>query len=186
MTDMPPPGSLASMRDEYRNRVHIPNAVYRDNTDDTTVVDGFVVREASPEDVPAVLGLLGDLGRPGPAGRSEAEEFERMVEGYIADGDKRVLVAVVGGRVVGMASVLLLPRLNHVTRELYVPELVVSRRYRRRGIGRALVGHCVGLAAENGCHRLRLESGNRRTDSHKFYRDLGFEQSALSFSKSIG
>lgn len=175
---------MARMRGESGNRVTRPNAVYRDDTDDTTVVDGFVVREASPEDVPAVLGLLGDLGRPGPAGLSEAEAFERMVEGYIADGDKRVLVAVVGGRVAGMAAVLLLPRLNHVTRELYVPELVVGPQYRRRGIGRALVGHCVGLAAESGCHRLRLESGNRRTDSHKFYRNLGFEQSALSFSKS--
>ena len=187
MTGMPPPSqSLASVRGDLVDRVPIPNAVYRSGAGDPAVVDGFIVREASPDDVPAVLGLLGDLGRPGPAGRSEAEEFERMVEGYIADGDKRVLVALVGGRVVGMASILLLPRLNHVTRELYVPELVVSRQYRRRGLGKALVGRCTRIAAENGCHRMRLESGNRRTDSHRFYRDLGFEQSALSFSKRIG
>ena len=146
-------------------------------------MDDYTVREASPEDVPAVLGLLDELGRPKPAGRSEAEEFGRMVEGYITDGDKRVLVALAGGRIVGMASVLLLPRLNRTTRELYIPELVVSRQYRRRGLGRALVGHCVRLAAESGCHRIRLESGNSRTGSHDFYQDLGFEQSALSFSK---
>ena len=149
-------------------------------------MDGFVVREASPEDVPAILGLLGDLGRPRPADRSEAAEFGRMVESYIADGDKRVLVAVVGGRIVGVASVLLLPRLNHVTRELYMPELVVSPQYRRRGLGRALVEYCIRIAAENGCYRVRLESGNRRAGSHRFYRGLGFEQSALSFSKCIG
>ena len=146
-------------------------------------MDDCTVREASPGDVPAVLELLGELGRPEPAGRSEAEEFERMVEGYIADGDKRVLVALTGGRIVGMASVLLLPRLNRTTRELYIPELVVSRQYRRHGLGRELVRHCVKLAAESGCHRIRLESANRRTGSHDFYRDLGFEQSALSFSK---
>ena len=186
MADIPPPRSSAGTWGESGNRVPIPNAVYRDNTDDPTVVDGFVVREASPEDVPAVLGLLGDLGRPQPAGRSEAAEFGRMVEGYIADGDKRILIATVGGRVVGMASVLLLPRLNHVTRELYVPELVVSHQYRRRGLGRALVGYCIKIAVENGCHRMRLESGNQRTDSHRFYRGLGFEQSALSFFKRTG
>ena len=168
------------------NGVPIPNSVYRDNTNNPTVVDGFVVREASPEDVPAILGLLGDLGRPRPAGQSEAAEFGRMVEGYIADGDKRVLVALVGGRVVGMASVLLLPRLNHATRELYMPELVVGHQYRRRGLGRALVEYCIRIAAESGCHRVRLESGNQRTGSHRFYRDMGFEQSALSFSKRTG
>ena len=35
---------------------------------------------------------------------------------------------------------------------------------------------------EKKCHRIRLESGNQRKDSHKFYEHLGFEQSALSFT----
>ena len=159
------------------------NTVYRDSVDDLTVVDDVVVREASLKDVPAVLGLLVELGRPKPAGQPETEAFERMVEEYIADVDKRVLVALADGKVVGMASVLLLPRLNHTTRELYIPELVVSQRYRGRGLGRELIEYCDGLAEESGCHRIRLESGNLRTSSHRFYRDLGFEQSALSFSK---
>lgn len=162
-----------------------PNTVYRYNVGDLAIVDGVVVREASSKDVPAVLGLVGELGRPKPVGQPETEVFERMVEEYIADGDKRVLVALTGGKVVGMASVLLLPRLNHTTLELYIPELVVSQRYRNRGLGRALIKYCDGLAAESGCHRIRLESGNLRTASHRFYRDLGFEQSALSFSRDV-
>ena len=149
-------------------------------------MDGAIVREASGKDVLAVLGLLDELGRPGPADRHEAEEFERIVEKYIADDDKRILVALAGGMVVGMASVLLLPRLNHASRELYIPELVVSQQYRGRGLGKALTKYCIRLAAENGCHRIRLESGSQRTSSHRFYLDLGFEQSALSFSKDAG
>lgn len=161
------------------------NTVYRDSVDDLTIVDGVVVREASSKDVPAVLGLLVELGRPKPAGQPETEAFERMVGEYITDTDKRVLVALAGGKVVGMASVLLLPRLNHTTQELYIPELVVSQRYRGRGLGRALIKYCDKIVAESGCHRMRLESGNLRTSSHRFYRDLGFEQSALSFSRDV-
>ena len=168
-----------------RTHQSLRNTVYRDSTSNLPVVDGAVVREALVDDVPAVLGLLDELGRPGPADQHEAEEFGRMVEKYIADDDKRVLVALAGDRVVGMASVLLLPRLNHTSRELYMPELVVSQQYRGLGLGKALAKYCIRLAAENGCHRIRLESGNQRTASHRFYLDLGFGQSALSFSKDV-
>ena len=162
------------------------NTVYRDSMGDLPAVDDVVVREASTKDVPAVLGLLDELGRPAPADHLEIEVFGRMVERYIADDDKRVLVILAGGRVAGMASVLLLPRLNRSSSELYMPELVVSQQYRGRGLGKALVRYCIRLAAESGCHRIRLESGNRRTSSHRFYLDLGFEQSALSFSRDAG
>jgi hypothetical protein len=40
-------------------------------------------------------------------------------------------------------------------------------------------------AKEKKCHRIRLESGNARKESHIFYKNLGFIQDAFSFSKEI-
>lgn len=146
----------------------------------------ITVRTASRRDIPVILGLLYDLGRPRPADDSEADAFRDLVRRYVSDDDKRILVAVLDDvKPVGMAAAVLLPRLNRHAPELYIPELVVAKPHRRAGAGRALLAACGRLARRNKCHRMRLESGNERGGSHAFYSSLGFEQTALSFSKDL-
>ena len=88
-------------------------------------------------------------------------------------------------KITGLVSVIFLQRLNRAKQEMYIPELVVTERKRSLGIGEKLVEFCEELAKKNNCYRIRLESGNMRIKSHKFYKNLGFEQSSLSFSKNI-
>ncbi|RNJ78095.1 MAG: GNAT family N-acetyltransferase [Nitrosopumilus sp. H8] len=143
-------------------------------------------RSASERDIPVILGLLYDLGRPRPGEDREVDAFRRMVKKYIADEDKRILVAVLDDiKLVGMAAVMFVPRLNRATPEMYVPELVVEERHRGRGTGGMLIKECVRLAREKKCHRIRLESGNSRKESHRFYSEAGFVQSALSFTMDL-
>lgn len=149
-------------------------------------MEGTTVRGAESRDVPGILELLAELGRPGPAGEAERAAFGRLVESYAGDPDKALLVAEAGGRLAGAASLLFLPRLNRAGPEAYMPELVVRAGLRGRGVGRALLGACEALAAARGCHRIRLESGNRREASHRFYLAAGFEQTSLSFSRGVG
>jgi len=87
--------------------------------------------------------------------------------------------------IVGMVSIIFLPRLNCTTLEMYIPELIVLEKYQNQGIGKNLINSCIDLAKEKKCHRIRLESGNQRKESHQFYKHLGFEESALSFTKNL-
>ena len=68
---------------------------------------------------------------------------------------------------------------------MYIPELIVLKKYQNHGVGKKLINSCITLAKEKKCHRIRLESGNQRKESHKFYEHLGFEQSALSFTLNL-
>ena len=88
-------------------------------------------------------------------------------------------------KIIGMISMMFLPRLNRDTLEMYIPELIVLEKYHNKGIGKKLINSCIALAKEKKCHRIRLESGNQRKESHQFYKHLGFEQSALSFTKNL-
>ena len=88
-------------------------------------------------------------------------------------------------KIVGMVSLMFLPRLNQTNVELYIPELVVLEEYQGQGIGRKLIESCISIAKKEKCHRIRLESGNQREESHKFYNHLGFAQSAFSFTKNL-
>ena len=145
-------------------------------------MDHTVIQKASCKDVSDILSLLEELGRPEPTNSHEIKAFERMVEKYIVDKDKHILVILVNGKIVGMASAIVLPRLNQTSPELYIPDMVVSQRYRHRGLGKNLMTYCIQFATKRGCHRIRLESGNKRVTAHQFYQNMGFEPSAVSFS----
>ncbi len=131
--------------------------------------------------------LLVELGRPKPRNALEEAKFRTSIRNHIAHKDKDILVAVDNNskNIVGMASIMLLPRLNHATPELWIPELVVSSDYRNKGIGKKLIEACINKANKNRCFRIRLESGNERKASHAFYAKLGFGQYALSFKKPL-
>ena len=146
----------------------------------------IVVRTASDNDLPVILGLLYELGRPKPQKDSDVDIFRKLVKKYVTDSDKKILVAEIDDmKIIGMVSMVFLPRLNRTTLEMYIPELVVLEKYRNQGIGKKLIDSCISFANEKKCHRIRLESGNQRKESHQFYKSLGFEQSALSFTKNL-
>ena len=146
----------------------------------------LVIRTASKNDMPIILGLLYELGRPKPSKDSDVDEFRKLVKKYISDSNKKILVAELNSvEIIGMVSIEFLTRLNQVNHEMYIPELVVLEQYRNQGAGQKLINACVDLGKEKKCHRIRLESGNQRKDSHKFYQKLGFEQSSLSFTKNL-
>jgi GNAT superfamily N-acetyltransferase len=149
-------------------------------------MDNVTVRPSSDNDIAILLGLLYDLGRPKPQKDSDVETFRKLVTKYVKDSDKTILVAEIDDmKIMGMVSVIFLPRLNQPTLEMYIPELIVLEKYQNHGIGKKLINSCITLAKEKNCHRIRLESGNQRKDAHQFYMHLGFEQSSLSFTKNI-
>ena len=149
-------------------------------------MSNILIREASDNDIHVILGLLYNLGRPKPQKDSDVDEFRMMVQKYMTQPDKKIVVAELDDvEIIGVASIMFLPRLNHTTYEMYIPELIVLEKYRNQHVGKRLIDYCIALANAKKCHRIRLESGHRRNDAHQFYLHLGFEQSALSFSKNI-
>lgn len=143
------------------------------------------IRSANEKDITVILELLYELGRPKPQKDSDVEIFEKLVRAYLKDPDKEILVAKHDTDVVGMVCIMFLSRLNRDLVEMYIPELVVTKSYQNQGVGKKLVNACIELAKKKKCHRIRLESGIQRKESHIFYKNLGFEQSALSFSKDL-
>ena len=146
----------------------------------------IAIRTASSRDIPIILRLLYHLGRPKPQQDSNVDTFRMLVKKYITDFDKKILLAEINDiEIIGMVSMVFLPRLNRINFEMYVPELVVLEKYQKQGIGKKLIDSCIIIAKEKKCHRIRLESGNQRKESHQFYEHLGFDQSAVSFTKNL-
>jgi GNAT superfamily N-acetyltransferase len=149
-------------------------------------MENTTIRESTYHDIPSLLELLYELGRPKPQKDNELETFAKLLKNYMQEDDKKILVAELeNSKIIGMVSIVFLSRLNQNTLEMYVPELIVSQNYRSKGIGKKLINFSIDLGKEKKCHRIRLESGNQRTESHKFYLNLGFENSSIFFTKNL-
>ena len=88
------------------------------------------------------------------------EQFARTVAGSV--------VAVSGGQIIGMLHV---EATRHGFGEI---GMLVDRRWRGRGVGSALVRAAIGLAREQGLHKLSLEVFARNTAAIALYRKCGF------------
>ena len=144
-----------------------------------------LIRESIHDDISSILNLLYDLDRPRPLNDDEVKIFKTKISDYFLDSQKNIIVAQQDKEIVGVVSIIYLQRLNRAKTEMYIPELIVTEKLRYLGIGKKLIHYCMELAKKKNCYRIRLESGNSREKSHKFYKSIGFEQSAQFFSKYV-
>jgi ribosomal protein S18 acetylase RimI-like enzyme len=137
----------------------------------------------------------------------ERHEFERELEPSLPESEKiadayvstllercsrwcgRILMAEDLGAVVGFVAVLArVPpeEPDEVQHEhAYVTDLVVRRRYRRRGLGALLLQHADAVAREAGATHLRVDVLARNTGAHELYERLNFRDFAVKMVKPL-
>jgi len=133
-------------------------------------------REAEKADLPAIAGLLSDdaLGA-GRDGLQHLHAYAAALDAVRAQAGNSVIVAVMGGEVVGMLQLTLIPGLSRGGMlRAQIESVRVSGRHRGRKIGHALFEHAIGLARAAGCGLIQLTTDKQRPDAIRFYEALGF------------
>jgi GNAT superfamily N-acetyltransferase len=132
------------------------------------------VREASADDVPLILTLIGELA-----------EYERLSHEVVATedslqewlfGDKpvaEVLIAESGTEAAGFALFFHSFSTFLGRPGIYLEDLYVRPAFRGRGMGKAMLVHLAKLAKERGCGRLEWSVLDWNEPSIRFYASLG-------------
>lgn len=146
---------------------------------------GVRVRPAESVDAAELALLVRDnsslphtvLGRDPDGG---VERLAERIRELIANRAWAVLVAVddtahEGGELVGV----LVGRLDEsgvldLTPTMHVSHLIVARRVRRRGVGRALLAATVHLAEERGTDRIVVAASSVSREANRYFARLGF------------
>jgi GNAT superfamily N-acetyltransferase len=128
------------------------------------------IREAGPGDAAEVAALLVELGYPD----NDVEDVRSRLAAWSREAAGVVLVAEVDGRVVGTVAVAAILYLERGGRWGRIVALVVSSQRRGQGVGRRLVEAAEHAAVGFGCVAMEVTSTSRRTESHPFYRRLGY------------
>lgn len=138
------------------------------------------IRPADAADLPAMVGLLGELFaleadfQPDPAAQA------RGLALLLGDPRARLLVAEAGGQgVVGMCSGQMLISTAEGGPAAVVEDVVVLSGWRGCGVGRALLDAVAAWAAGRGAVRLQLLADRHNAPALAFYARTGFASTQL-------
>jgi GNAT superfamily N-acetyltransferase len=152
----------------------------------------IVLRDANREDAAALIALWSECAA---ASRDEGSEAftQQMLwrEPGVAEAaaaldlafsrpDKRILVALVDGEVVG-ATVCDLGTLTPIslTRVLIVTEIQVSPRFRRRNVASTLLSAAASYGEEHNCEIVVASIPAHAREPHRYLTKIGFNQIAV-------
>lgn len=140
-----------------------------------------VISELNSEDLMAICFLYEELmpdmsQRPENIALAAAKLFQ--MPGHYLIG------ARVNGRLAGTALAVLGQNLSMEGHPfLVIEDVVVSKEYRGRGIGKKMMSLIDQLAAEKQCWGCMLLSSPYRKGAHQFYRELGYTDPVVGFRK---
>lgn len=143
--------------------------------------DGPSVREVRVQDAEAVAALLGELDYP-----STPEQAAERLERIAADPSTWVIVAEVDAEIAGLGALHVQNLVERDEPGCEVAGLVVGDRFRRQGVGEALMEALEDEARRRGGKIMVLNTAHRRADAHAFYEALGYEHTGRRYAKDLG
>jgi GNAT superfamily N-acetyltransferase len=152
-------------------------------------MNALVLRDAKRGEVAAIVKMLADdelgrtreeIGDPLPAAYYEAyEELAR-------DSNNRLLVAEIGGEIVGTLQLTYIRGLSRkAARRAQIEAVRVARPHRGTGLGEQMIRAAIEIVRNAGCSIVQLTTDKRRKDAHRFYERLGFVASHEGMKLSL-
>jgi GNAT superfamily N-acetyltransferase len=149
----------------------------------------LVIREAGAGDLEPIVRLHEEdsLGSHGDAWLPETEgAYRAAFEAIARSPDNQLFVAVDDGRVVGTFQLTFIPNLTgRGALRVKVESVKVAAARRSQGIGAAMMAHAEMVARGRSARLLKLTSNGKRTDAHRFYERIGYQQSHKGFKKAL-
>ncbi len=145
-------------------------------------MDILSIREATLEDLPQVMNLIGqsDMSPDNQLTERQAKDIFRQIT---RTPFHRLFVAELENQIVGTFALIVIQQLSHNGASLGVIEdIVVRSDLQGNGFGRQIMEFAAQEAQVLGCQKLTLSTGNARIKAHDFYESLGYRQDGIRFA----
>jgi ribosomal protein S18 acetylase RimI-like enzyme len=138
------------------------------------------IRAAKLSDAPDLAALMCELGY-----ETTSDEMEARFKSILANASYSTFVAKTGKELCGMIGTL--THMSHEHNDLSgkIVALVVSKKQRRSGVGRALIAAAEKDFARRNVTRLTLTTRFERNEAHRFYEALGYSRTGFRFAKNL-
>lgn len=150
-------------------------------------MNDLVIRRATATDVATIVAMIADdqLG----ATRESVDDLTPYLAAFEqidSDPNQLLMVAERNDEVIGTLQLTIIPGLSRrgSTRGL-IEAVRVAKSARGSGLGTTLVRWAVEESRTRGCTLVQLTSDKTRTDAHRFYTNLGFENTHEGFKLKL-
>src|SRR5436190_4997150 len=144
------------------------------------MVVALTIRDAKLTDAPALAALMCELGY-----KTTSAEMSRRLKSILSDPRYGSFVAEIDNEIRGMIGTLTHASHEHNDFSGKIIALVVSRKHRQSGVGRALIAAAEKDFASRNVSRVTLTTRFEREEAHLFYEALGYLRTGFRFGKNL-
>lgn len=141
--------------------------------------ESFTIRRAGRDDVSSMSLLLQELFAIETEFEFDAQRQKDGLKMLLDSPMARIWVAERRGRLVGMVTMQLVISTAEGGYSGLLEDLVISRPYRRKGLGKALLKTALRWARKRGASRVQLLADSRNVQALVFYREQEWLQSNM-------
>jgi ribosomal protein S18 acetylase RimI-like enzyme len=147
---------------------------------DASVVVALTIRDAKLSDAPQLAALMCELGY-----ETAGDEMSARLKAILPDARYSTFVARIGQELCGMIGTLAHMSQEHNDLSGKIIALVVSKKHRRSGVGRALIAAAEKDFARRNVTRVTLTTRFEREEAHRFYEEIGYSRTGFRFGKNL-
>jgi GNAT superfamily N-acetyltransferase len=149
-------------------------------------MNGIVIRKAKKSDLPAIKGLLAELiDAMDDTECIDMQVAPKIWEHVIKDARSHFLVATARTTPVGLIHFAIRQTLLHRSPSAMIDELVVTKEYQGKGIGKQLVLAAIERCRQLGCCEVEVSTERSNVKARKFYRKCGFDKTEILFEVDL-
>jgi GNAT superfamily N-acetyltransferase len=149
-------------------------------------MNGIVIREAKKSDLSAIRRLLAEL----ISTMDDTECIDMRIalktwEHLLKDARSHLLVATARTIPVGLIHFTIRQTVLHRSPSAMIDELVVTKQYQGKGIGKQLVLAAIERCRQLGCCEVEVSTERTNVKARKFYRKCGFDKTEILFEVDL-
>ncbi|WP_299777832.1 GNAT family N-acetyltransferase [uncultured Roseobacter sp.] len=143
-------------------------------------------RPAERHEVAAIVALLQDDMLGSAREGSDLETYLAAFDRMTTEGGNQLIVGIDGNQVVATYQLTFISGLSlRAARRAQIESVRVSSDLRGQGVGHRMIEDAVQRARDAGCSLIQLTMNKSRTDSARFYGDLGFTPSHIGYKRNL-
>ena len=138
------------------------------------------IRVAKLSDAAELAALMCELGY-----ETTSDEMTMRLKSIVKNAGYSTFVAKIGKELCGMIGTL--THMSHEHNDLSgkIVALVVSKKQRGSGVGRALIAAAEKDFARRNVTRVTLTTRFEREEAHRFYEEIGYSRTGFRFGKNL-
>lgn len=149
-------------------------------------MNNILIRRAIKSDIPTVtklaIELIDSVKNSGGIAKDVLSENSRNA---LTNPNSYILVAETEGKVIGFISLMTRKTIIHSSPCGLIDELVVSKRHRRKGVGKGLIKAAVEECEKLRCCEVEVSTEFTNVNAREFYKHCGFEETGVILEKHL-